>query len=281
MGNWIIGGNLAGSEVGGGACIDFQSNSGASSGGNNYIFYPQCDFFPLSIHLFDQNGDRFFLHTENTDSNAVVGSPNSGTAVLVDGTATTTCIDNEISNSSVTSFAQGVYITANCAHTVVTSPSYSGVATHITDLGTNSQTVGAAPDVQNVTFSGAGNSVVEYFLVSSSGVSAGDIVCFSTSALTVIKCPASSSNPLGVAIATVAASAGAVVGVQFSGLANVTILPLHSLSPGQFVCLLTANTGYGTVQPSTSPCSVGQQIGIVAQTSGGSVGTAQIFLQKS
>ncbi len=279
--NWFIGGNLAGAETGGGACFDLQGYNGNPAGGHNYFFYPQCNFFPVALHLFDQNSDAIFVHAEQTDAStpSVVGSPNSGTGILVDGTSSINCLDNQISSTSLTSFADAIYVGANCTHTIITSPTYPNTAkAPLTDLGTNTQTIGAPPSAQNLALAGPGSSLLQYFAVASGSISAGDLLCMSGTTLQVQRCTATSAgNALGVAAASATGGGGVIVGVQFAGVANVSI-DAATVAPGNFVCVSSTNAGKGSI--SATACTT-KQIGIAIQSSGGvSVTSTAVFLQK-
>ncbi|HEY6273750.1 MAG TPA: hypothetical protein VIX19_17360, partial [Terriglobales bacterium] len=285
--NWIIGGNLVGSQVGGGACIDFQGNfqssPSPSSGGHNYLFYPQCNYFPVAVHLYDQNSDPIFVHAEQTAANAtnVIGSAPSGTGMIVDGTSgTTNCIDNQISLSTFTSFSTGISVTSNCTHTVITSPAYSNITAHLSDSGVNTQTAGAPPDAQNIAFAGPGSSMVQYYAaVSGTGVTANQLVCFSTTVNFGVKnCATSATNFTGVAMVT--PTSGSPIPIQVAGIATISLDNSGGavVTGGDYIC--SGNSGKGH-ENSTSTCSPGQQVGIAAAGSGTSmVSSASVFLQK-
>ncbi|HEY6270414.1 MAG TPA: hypothetical protein VIX19_00270 [Terriglobales bacterium] len=276
--NWIEGGNLVGSQVGGGACIDFQPDAGNSSG-HNYIHYPQCNYFPTGIHLFDQNTDDVFFHAENTAQNGpgsggsgIIGSAPTGTGLLAEATVSGICLDNQIAQTSFTSFVTGINVsTSLCSHTVITSPAYSNISTHLSDSGTNTQTIGAPPDAQNnLTFAGSGSSEVQYFTVGTAGVTANTLVCFS-GAFTVVSC--SGTGPIAnfVGIAPISASQGATIGVQIAGIATLTLDGARgSTALGDLICSSStaSDAGEGTDigHAVNTTCTTGQGIGIIAQT---------------
>jgi len=279
--NWIVGGNITGSQVGGGACIDFQGNAGSSSGGQNYILYPQCNYFPIAFHAKDQNADHIFIHAENsaptTSDPNVIGSNGSGTGLMLEGTSGGNCADDQIAESSFTSFGTMVNIGANCTHVSITSPVYSGPFTHLVDNGTDTQTTGAETDVQNLVFPGSGSSMAQYFTKGAT-VMANNLQCFSGTA-TVADCPTSAKNFIGIAI-----TSNDPVPVQVAGTALVNLDNSPTVTPtaGDVIC--SSGTVAGQLhENSTNGCPTppGRQVGIVARTESGPSSTALIFLQKN
>lgn len=226
-----------------------------------------------------------FFHAENTaDASTqlnVIGSNPSGTGVLLDGTSSTTnCIQNQISNSSFTDFLTAVVITGNCSQTSITSPTYSFGPTSpsiaISDSGVATQTTGAPVLVPNMTFGGAGTSMVQYFTATTGAIAnMGDLVCFTTTATEAVgDCGTNATNFVGVALGTSSA-----IPVQVGGTATINLDSTpSSLAAGHYVCS-SATVGLGTYQ---AVCSAGHQVGIVAQTVAlNTAATALIFLQKN
>jgi hypothetical protein len=301
--HWIIGGNLVSSQVGGGECIDFEQNVGASgptTGGHNYLFYPQCNYFPTAIHSFNQNSDSIAFHAEQSATSVaqggnsppnVIGSPPSGTGVVIDGTAPTgtppviPCTSSQLAQSSLTSFVTGIWVTANCYQTAITSPTFSGISTPISDSGVSTQMVGAPPAVQSLTFSGSGNSMVQYFLAATgtNAPVATYVMCFSQ-ALTVQNCLNTSPfNVVGIALAAVpSAVPGSAIPVQIAGLATVQLDGSYNVNTGDIICAPIASGSPGkATDVGANLCSQrGRQVGIAAEGNGTSATTAVVLLQR-
>jgi hypothetical protein len=284
--NYIEGGNLIGSQLGGGACIDIQPDGASTKNtGHNYIHYPQCNYFPTGMSLYDQNSDEIFFHAENsfmqpTGQGAPIGSPGAGTGIVLDGIASG-CISDQISETSFTSFATGVGVSGNCSQTALISPTFSSVSVPISDSGVSTQTVGAPPAVQALTFSGGGNSMVQYFTpVSGTGLAANQLVCFSATVNFAVKnCPSSATNFVGVAILT--PTSGAPLAIQIAGTATVSLdnSPMVAVTGGDYICSGSSGKGHENMG---GPCNAGQQVGIAAAGSASvAVSTATVFLQKN
>lgn len=99
-------GTYYGSQMGGGRAFSFEANGGSSAGGNDFFEYPSIQFFPIHGYFFDRHGVVFKVKGENTANPAganPIGSGNTGTGVVFDGTAnvggTYTCFSDQFSGS--------------------------------------------------------------------------------------------------------------------------------------------------------------------------------------
>jgi hypothetical protein len=285
--NYIEGGNLIGSQLGGGACIDFQPDGASSKNtGHNYIHYPQCNYFPTGMSLYDQNSDEIVFHAENsfvvpTGQGAPIGSPGAGTGIILDGVASG-CVSDQLAQTSFTSFALGVSVSANCAYTSIASPSFSATATHVSDSGVLTQTSAPSQDLQNLAFAGAGNGLVEYLYNGGGTITPSHLECFSaTSPPAATNCTATPpvGNFIGVALAQPSSAGGNLVPVQFAGTVTLA-LDGHTSSPavGDYVCASSSAASEGRDPGTGMTCNQGQQVGIIAETI--SASAAVVFLQK-
>jgi hypothetical protein len=210
----------------------------------------------------------------------VMGSPGTGIGMALDGTNTTTCTAHQITASSLTSFATAIQVTPSCANTTIIAPSYSSTSAHLVDAGVNTQTIGAPPDAQNITFPGPANSMAQYFTVASLlSATAGNLECFQTGTAVVADCAGlvTAKNFLGVALTT--GASGTIVPIQVSGTAIVSLDVAANPAAGNYVCASTMTGQFSQGHLSTSPCPAGQQIGIAAQTAT-AVTSVLVFLQR-